>query len=137
MTTTPADLIAAGSSGLHPTDDLEAARAAGAGGGWRIVELDTSTGHDKAYFLDVCRKAFAFPDWFGANWDALADSLTDVSDSPGTLVLWRGAGELDAPVRETAVEILAQRADRAGGSLGPFLVLVGGTVNAGRTMNDL
>lgn len=134
---TPADLIAAGSSGLHPTDDLTTARAAGRAAGWRLVELDTSSGHDKAHFLDVCRKAFTLPDWFGANWDALADSLSDVSDTPGTLVLWRGAGALDAPVRETAVEIFAERADRTGGSIGPFLVLVASAADTGRTMNDL
>lgn len=133
----PADLIAAGSSGLHPTDDLDGARSAAAAAGWRIVDLDTSTGRDKAYFLEVCREAFALPDWFGANWDALADSLSDVVDKPGTLVLWRGAGELEASVRETAVEIFAERADRVADPVGPFLVLVGGAVNAGRTMNDL
>ncbi|GGB38264.1 hypothetical protein GCM10011492_31240 [Flexivirga endophytica] len=135
--TTPADLIATGSSGLHPTEDLAGARAAGAGAGWRVVELDTSAGHDKPYFLDVCRAAFDLPDWFGANWDALADSLSDVASSPGTLVLWRGAGGLEPTVRETAAEIFAERADRTGGAIGPFLVLVGGTEDAGRTMNDL
>lgn len=125
--TTPVDLIAAGSSGLHPTDAPAAARAAGEDAGWRIVDLDTSAGHDKPYFLDVCRQAFSLPEWFGGNWDALADSLSDVNARPGTLVLWHGAGALDPAVRETAVEIFTERADRTGGSIGPFLVLVGGS----------
>ncbi|HWC23411.1 MAG TPA: barstar family protein [Flexivirga sp.] len=136
--TTPADLIEQGASGLHPTDDTDGARAAASEKGWRTVELNTSQGTDKAHFLDVCRKAFDLPDWFGNNWDALADSLTDVNDTPGTLVLWRGAGTLEAPVRETAAEIFAERAGLAQSrGLSAFLVLVAGQANTGRTMNDL
>lgn len=88
--TTPVDLIEQGVSGLHPTDDTAAARAVARANGWRIVELDTSHGTDKTYFLQVCRQAFDLPQWFGGNWDALADSLTDVDDTPGTLVIWAG-----------------------------------------------
>ncbi|GAB3499565.1 barstar family protein [Flexivirga lutea] len=133
----PADLIAAGASGLHPSDDLAGARRAAERAGWRIVDLDTSSGQDKAHFLQVCRQAFQLPDWFGGNWDALADSLSDVRDRPGTLVLWRGAGGLDASVREIAAEIFAERAARSHDEAGAFLVLVGGRENTRRTMNDL
>ncbi|MFC6707984.1 barstar family protein [Flexivirga alba] len=136
--TTATDLIAQGASGLHPTVDIAGARIAAREKGWRTVELDTSSGTDKAHFLDVCRKAFDLPDWFGNNWDALADSLTDVDDTPGTLVLWHAAGTLEAPVRETAAEIFAERADQATSrGLAAFLVLVGDDVNPRRTMNDL
>lgn len=135
---TPADLIEQGASGLHPTDDTAGARAAAREKGWHTVELDTSEGTDKAHFLDVCRKAFDLPGWFGNNWDALADSLTDVDNVPGTLVLWHGAGTLEASVRETAAEIFAGRAEQAKSrGLTTFLVLVGDDMNAGRTMNDL
>ena len=34
---------------------------------------------DKDGFLDAIGKALAFPDWYGHNWDALADCLTDLS----------------------------------------------------------
>lgn len=138
MTTTPADLIEQGASGLHPTDDTAGARTAAREKGWHLVELDTSAGTDKTHFLDVCRKAFDLPDWFGNNWDALADSLTDVDHIPGTLVLWHGAGALDASVRETAAEIFAARSEQATSrGLTAFLVLVGGDASTGRTMNDL
>jgi len=135
--TTAVDLIEQGESGLHPTDDPAAARAAAVDKGWRVVELDTSHGTDKPYFLQVCRQAFDLPQWFGGNWDALADSLTDVDDSPGTLVLWTGAGTLEAAVRETAAEIFAERVDRTGRGLGVFLVLVAAGQDDRRTMNDL
>lgn len=135
--TTAADLIHQGASGLHPTDDPDAALAAARADGWRIVDLDTSAGSDKTYFLEVCRQAFDLPQWFGANWDALADSLTDVDSAPGALVIWRGAGTLDAVVRETAAEIFAERVDRAGHGLGTFLVLVAADPESGRSMNSL
>ena len=136
--TSPADLIEQGASGLHPTDDTAGARLAAREKGWRTIELDTSAGADKAHFLDVCRAAFELPDWFGNNWDALADSLTDVDNLPGTLVLWQGAGALEASVRETAAEFFADRAEQVTSrGLTAFLVLVGGEAGAGRTMNDL
>lgn len=34
---------------------------------------------DKEAFLDAVGKALDFPDWYGHNWDALADCLTDLS----------------------------------------------------------
>lgn len=135
--TTAADLIEQGASGLHPTDDAATARAAARDKGWRVVDLDTSHGADKPYFLEVCRQAFDLPQWFGGNWDALADSLTDINDASGTLVIWTGAGGLEAVVRETAAEIFAERVERTSRGLGAFLVLVAAGPDERRTMNDL
>ncbi|WP_038011761.1 barstar family protein [Thauera sp. 63] len=44
------------------------------------VELADCT--DKAGLLRRFAEAFRFPDWFGHNWDALADCLTDLSWLP-------------------------------------------------------
>lgn len=135
--TSPTDLIAHGASGLHPADDLDGAREAARSRGWRVVELDTSAVSDKPAFMTVCRQAFSLPDWFGDNWDALADSLTEVGEPPGALVLWQGAGHLDPQVRETAVEVFAGRAALADSGFGPFLVLVGGLRRGGSSMKSL
>ena len=64
--------------------------------GWRFVALDTWQVEDKSAFLDVCQEAFAFPEWFGHNFDALADALSDVRgpDGAGVVVLWEGWGPL-------------------------------------------
>ena len=39
------------------------------------VDLDGVT--DKAGLMDRCARDLRLPDWFGRNWDALADVLSD------------------------------------------------------------
>lgn len=46
---------------------------------------------DKAAFMERCARDLDLPGWFGRNWDALADSLTDLP--AGTLLVIRGWGE--------------------------------------------
>ena len=58
---TPADVEAVG-------DALE----------WHAVVLDTAGCTTKEAFLQACADAFALPSWFGMNWEALADCLTDL-----------------------------------------------------------
>ncbi|NBE54400.1 barstar family protein [Streptomyces boluensis] len=43
---------------------------------------------DKAAFMERCARDLDLPGWFGRNWDALADSLTDLPE--GTLLVVRG-----------------------------------------------
>ena len=47
-----------------------------------VVTLDLDGVTDKAGLMDACARALDLPDWFGRNWDALADSLSDVSVWP-------------------------------------------------------
>ncbi|MER7567177.1 barstar family protein [Streptomyces sp. NPDC097941] len=51
----------------------------------RVVTLDLDGVADKAGLMDRCARDLRLPDWFGRNWDALADVLSD----PG---LWSGDG---------------------------------------------
>lgn len=50
-----------------------------------VVTLDLDGVTDKAGLMDRCARDLRLPDWFGRNWDALADVLSD----PG---LWSGDG---------------------------------------------
>ncbi|MEU3979866.1 barstar family protein [Streptomyces sp. NPDC026672] len=45
--------------------------------GLHTVALDLHGVTDKAGLMDRCAGALGLPDWFGRNWDALADSLSD------------------------------------------------------------
>jgi hypothetical protein len=73
-------------------DALAAARAAG----WSGASLELDGALDKAAFMERCARALRLPQWFGRNWDALADCLTDLSWCPadrGRLLVvtgWQG-----------------------------------------------
>ncbi len=72
---------------------------------------------DKAGFLDVCATAFDLPRWFGRNWDALADSLSDRSTGEPEVVLWEGWRELldhDHDTVDVALQIFAEDAKESG-----------------------
>ncbi|MFM9367641.1 barstar family protein [Streptomyces sp. Da 82-17] len=43
---------------------------------------------DKAAFMERCARDLDLPNWFGRNWDALADSLSELPR--GTLLVVRG-----------------------------------------------
>ncbi|HEV7624912.1 MAG TPA: barstar family protein, partial [Streptomyces sp.] len=60
---------------------------------WVGAVIDLSDVTDKAEFMNRCVIGLELPDWFGRNWDALADSLTDLSwwgETNGYLVMTAG-----------------------------------------------
>ena len=97
--------------------------------GWRFVALDTWQVEDKSGFLDVCQEAFAFPEWVGRNFDALADACR--RPRTGRRRRGRALGGLGATGarRPTGVRRRARRVRRPGGlraRLAPFAVLLQG-----------
>jgi RNAse (barnase) inhibitor barstar len=52
--------------------------------GWRVFWLDATGVRDKQGLLERCAEEFALPSYFGHNWDALQDSLKDLSWVPAT-----------------------------------------------------
>ncbi|MFI6563472.1 barstar family protein [Streptomyces sp. NPDC050534] len=86
-----------------------------------VVTLDLDGVTDKAGLMDRCARALRLPDWFGRNWDALADSLGDRTVWPegaaerGLLLVvrdWRPYAKARPDEWETAQEIFAEAADR-------------------------
>lgn len=114
------------------TPVLEAVRATG----WTSAVLDLDGVRDKAAFMERCGRALELPDWFGRNWDALADCLRDLSWLPvarGRLLLvsgWQAYAEARPGEWATAQQVFAEAEaywnDRAEG----FSVLL--TVTGGR-----
>ena len=85
--------------------------------GFGFVLLDTDEIHDKAGFLDLCATAFDLPRWFGRNWDALADSLSDRSTGSPEVVLWTGLRNLlehDHDTVDVALQIFAEDTTNSG-----------------------
>lgn len=78
--------------------------------GWHLAHLGPVTG--KADALASIAAALDFPDWFGGNYDALADCLRDVA-AP-TVLLWDGwaaLAEADPVAFDVIGRILTGRAD--------------------------
>lgn len=86
--------------------DTEAMAEAGAALGFEVVRIDLAGCTDEAGLFARFAQALRFPDWFGHNRDALADSLGDLSWLPadGYLLLiehasgWRAAAGEDAAI---------------------------------------
>ncbi|MFJ7137059.1 barstar family protein [Streptomyces fungicidicus] len=86
-----------------------------------VVAVDLDGVADKAGLMDRCARALALPDWFGRNWDALADSLSDHTVWPegaverGLLIVvggWRAYARARPAEWATAQEVFAEAAGR-------------------------
>jgi hypothetical protein len=95
-------------SGVYRAKDASAIREALSSHADRVVQIATHQGKDA--LLASMAKALSFPDWFGANWDALEDCLTDLSwlaSQPRVLLF---TGPIDSETSRQLVEVLAAAA---------------------------
>lgn len=79
--------------------------------GFTVFDADLATVQSKSEFLAVIAQAIEAPEWFGHNWDALADALGDLSWKPAAgyvLMLRNGINTFNLLENdhETAKEIL-------------------------------
>ena len=74
----------AGKAGVYhmPQIDPEPLVSAAQASGFAVFRIDLSRAQDKEGMLDAIGKAMAFPEWFGHNFDALADCLNDLGWQP-------------------------------------------------------
>ncbi len=84
--------------------------------GHQFVLAECSDCVDKPSVLKSIGRAFAFPEWYGANLDALYDCLTDLPERSGSgwlVVLERLPGEpgFSAEQREMLLDVFRDAAD--------------------------
>ncbi|MDO8413104.1 MAG: barstar family protein [Gallionellaceae bacterium] len=74
---------------------VEALRAAVTLAGYILFEADLTQAQGKGEFLAALARAVSAPDWFGHNFDALADALGDLTWHPasGYVLLLRNGGD--------------------------------------------
>ncbi|MFI6149491.1 barstar family protein [Streptomyces sp. NPDC051109] len=93
---------------------LGPALAAAEEAGWTTLRVDLAGVRSKAELMRRWGAALGVPSWFGGNWDALADALTDLSwlpQAPGRLVAvtsWRSYAQVRPEDWETLQEVLEQ-----------------------------
>jgi RNAse (barnase) inhibitor barstar len=98
---------------------------------YAMWQVDCSGVATKEGLLRAIAETLAFPDWFGENWDALEDCLTDLSwhDASGYVLVLENCGALsrtNPEVFETAMEIFDSAAEYWYDEDVPFWVFVGG-----------
>lgn len=71
-------------SGVYhlPQMDKKAVIAAARANGYATFRADLAKADNKEQMLDGIARALKFPDWFGHNFDALADCLADMGWKP-------------------------------------------------------
>ena len=92
---------------------VETLRNAANEAGFALFDADLKGVKGKQNLLNALAQSASFPPGFGANWDALADALCDLSwcgEAVGYVLLLRNASDtlgLSANDREIAQDILA------------------------------
>lgn len=107
-----------------------------------LQRVDLARVATKEAFLAAVGEALGFPDWYGHNWDALADCLTDLSwmEADGYVIVLERA---DAFARAaptdfaTALSIFQDAADTWREDGVPFWTLVGTTSGELDWLQDL
>ena len=113
---------------------LQDPKRSGVYGSARADEILDATGHTaiavvriafapKERLLQNIARALDFPDWFGGNWDALEDCLTDLSwrRAEGTVLLFEGATPGDE--LGVLVDVLRTAAEHWAGRGRPFFAV--------------
>jgi RNAse (barnase) inhibitor barstar len=113
-------------SGVCATREASATLAAAASArGYGVYRIDLARVADKADLMERLQRALQFPAWFGRNWDALDDCLTDMSwhGEVGYVLLLSGGGDLrrcQTALFHTLVDVLKAAADYWRGLERPF-----------------
>lgn len=94
-------------SGVYRTPHADPILEALAGEDILLARVDL-----RAPVFDAFSAALGFPSWFGRNWDALEDCLTDLSwrEAPGYLLLLEGGAGLKDQERGLLVDVLGAAA---------------------------
>jgi hypothetical protein len=134
---------AAAQSGLYatPTDIAEVKLTAQAAG-FAWFDLDLAKADSKQALLARCQQVFDLPPSFGENWDALADSLEDLSwhSARGYVVAVRNGGTLADRAPDdlaVALEILANAATYWSTHDKAFIVMIDGSTRGARAFGAL
>lgn len=98
--------------------------------GATVLSADLVNQESASLALQQLGSALALPEWYGANFDALADCLSDPewqSGAKGLVLLIRGLDTFrqKAPAEwETLLEVLKSVAEARGGDGKPFWIIV-------------
>ena len=117
-------------SGVYRVARAQEVLDAAAGSGLRVYRVRLGRAADKDALMTSFAESLELPRWFGRNWDALEDCLSDLSwsQASGHVLLIEGADALAADERGILLDVLGSAAAHWAGRGRPFFaVLVGGS----------
>jgi hypothetical protein len=120
-------------SGVYRTARSDEILDATEGSDLRVARIGLAGATGKQAVMESVAAALQFPQWFGANWDALEDCLTDLSwcSAGGHVLLIEGADGLPGDEVGIFIDILASAAAWWAERGRPFFaVFVGGAPRA-------
>lgn len=119
-------LTDAARSGVYRVPRTDEVLDAVRGTGLDVAQADLGSVRDKSELLQALARALGFPDWFGGNWDALEDCLSDLSWRPGTgqVLLLRGHDALLPDDLGVLLDVLAASAAFWAERRRPFFVAI-------------
>lgn len=112
----------------HEVAEIE---SAGADLDYKTFHLDLSAARSKSHLLDLIASTMAFPEYFGRNWDALLDLMSDLSWWPasGYVLIIDGARQFNDVATSdfsTFLEVVVDAVERMRANRIPLhVVLVG------------
>jgi len=103
----------ASKSGVYRVSRTDEIVDAAQGSALQVSRIQLSGAQDKQALMQRIAAALQFPDWFGANWDALEDCLADLSWSRagGHVLVFEGAAGLPLDERGILLDVLASAAE--------------------------
>ena len=106
---------------LRPDEALDATHATQLD----LARVDFAGATGKEALLAHLGRALGFPDWFGGNWDALEDCLTDLSwrTGAGHVLLIERQGDLPLDDLGVLIDVLAAAAEHWRGRGRPFFAV--------------
>ncbi len=102
----------ASKSGVYRASRTDDVIDATQGSALQVARIGLAGAAGKEALMERIARAMDFPRWFGGNWDALEDCLTDLSwsSAAGHVLLIEGAGELPGDERGILLDVLASAA---------------------------
>ena len=119
----------ASKSGVYRAPRADEILDAVQGSALRVARISLGGATGKAVLMERIARALGFPEWFGGNWDALEDCLTDLSwlDAGGHVLIFEGTQAIAADDSGVLGDILASAASYWAERGRPFFaVFVGG-----------
>ena len=112
-------------SGVYRSSSVEPVLDAVRGSKLSFARIALHEATHKRALMQRIAAALGFPDWFGENWDALEDCLTDMSwrEAQGHVLVFEGFQFLPADEVGTLIDVLISAAEFWAGRAKPFFAV--------------